>query len=270
VVLGIVIPSSGFGTLLYISRRDLLRKTTTENEMQVARQMKEEMLLKPLPALPGWKLSIFYKPSSIASGDVCDFMYLPDGRLMITIGEVEECGISAMLKMATWRTAIRGATHRSLSPGETLECANTLICPEMDAGKSINCFYGIFDCARGTLKFAYTGHHQAYLMENRDANELNKTCAPLGLSLDYLSGDGQVTFRPGERFLLCNEWIAALSNQAGEPFGRVCLGASLAVGEEESPRTVESIMGDLKSFAGKDWEPGRDLVMMLLELDPKY
>ncbi len=136
-ILGMVIPSAGLGVLLYLSNRNTISRSNFEGEMRFARQVKQNLLPKQIPKLPGWNLSAYHQPSEIGSGAYYDFMFLPDGRFMLAVGEVAEKGLSAMMKLATLRTTLRGAGQRLLAVDEALECSNTIICPEIHNGSSL-------------------------------------------------------------------------------------------------------------------------------------
>ncbi len=206
VILGIVIPSAGIRILYFLQNRENQRKSNFEREMQVARLMKQKLLPKQIPIYPGWNLTVHHQTTHSVSGDYYDFMFLPDGRLMMAIGEVADNGIQAMVKMATLRAAVRGAGQRLLSPSETLASSNILICPEVGNGKSIKCLYAIIDLSKGTMEYASAGQSEAYLFDGNGVGVLPATGAPLGSALESIYNQDQIVIKQGETSSDLQRW----------------------------------------------------------------
>jgi len=269
VVLGLVIPSTGLWALFRLRSREWTRHSQTEQEMQVARRMKKDILPKQTPMIPGWNLSVVHHSAHMVSGDYYDFMYLPDGRLMLVLAEASDHGLAGMTRIASLRTAIRSAGQRLLTPINTLEESNSLICPEMPADGSIRCLYAIFDFARGQLEFASAGQHEAYICNDSSADILKETGKPLGLAMDTRYQQAVADIKPGHRFLLCNDGVVGLRNSKGVPYGSSRLLDCLGNGPVDGQHITDGIMKDVRKFSGKRWNPEQDLILMVLERIPE-
>lgn len=266
-ILGMLIPSAGLGVLFYLSNRNMLSHSHHEGEMRYARQVKQNLLPKLIPKLPGWTLSVHYQPSEIAGGGYYDFMFLPDGRFMVAMADISENGLSAVLKLATLRTALRGAGQRLLPPNEALECGNTLICPELRKGSSINCIVAIFDPANAQLDFASAGQNRAYIVNGKIISELQPTGDPLGLSLESRFLQTRAVIQPGESILFCSDGVARVRNNKGEFFGEQHLAINVALPVRGTGTLIASLEAELRDFSGKKWAPEEDLTFLLLERD---
>ena len=55
---------------------------------------------------------------------------MPDGRIGLVVGDVTDKGVPAALVMATTRAILRAAAEQLISPGEVLQRANDVLCPD--------------------------------------------------------------------------------------------------------------------------------------------
>jgi steroid delta-isomerase-like uncharacterized protein len=57
-----------------------------EQELQVARQIQQELLPEATPKLEGWEVATYYQPAREVGGDFYDFLVLSHGRLGLVVG----------------------------------------------------------------------------------------------------------------------------------------------------------------------------------------
>ena len=155
--LGIVLPALGIGLLLREQNAAMLERERTEQEARITNLIQQKLLPKQIPVLPGWSLAVSYQPAQTGRGNFHDFLLLPDGRLMIMIGDVTERGLAAAHLMAMTRATCRGAARRQLPPWEALEYTNVLLCPEIAEGQHVSCAYCILNPSSGELMLANAG-----------------------------------------------------------------------------------------------------------------
>jgi predicted ester cyclase len=91
-----------------------------EHELQVARQIQQELLPEATPELDGWQIAAYYGPAREVGGDFYDFLEFPDGRLGLVVGDATGHGMPAALVMATTRGMLRAVVQSLESPGEVL------------------------------------------------------------------------------------------------------------------------------------------------------
>lgn len=268
-ILGIFLSVTGLIVFIRLRNRELDRLSEVEDETQLSRHLKQKLLPKQLPLLPGWNLKVFHQPAAQASGDYYDFMYLQDGRLMLVMAEVAGVGVTAMLKLATLRAGIRGAGQRLLSPAEALEFSSALICSESPLDASIKCVVGVFDHATGNFEFACAGNAQAFHQNGGITRILVTPGAPLGSGLENRYQQSQTLLHPGERILLTCDSIIQVTNPDGESFGQERLLEVLNRIPEDGVSTMDLLTSELRAFSGYGWEPEGDLTILLLESIPE-
>jgi hypothetical protein len=116
-VLGIIMPSIGFGLLAYVRRGEAVERAQIEQQMRVARLVQQTQLPGQAPDLSGWQLKDHYEPAQAVGGDFYDFLPLEDGRLGLVIGDVTDKGVPAALVMATTRALLRTVAEREGGAG---------------------------------------------------------------------------------------------------------------------------------------------------------
>lgn len=235
-----------------------------EHELRVARLIQQTLLPKELPALPGWQLAAYYQPARAVGGDFYDFLYLPDGRVGIVIGDVTDKGVPAALVMATTRSIIRGAAQNGESPGVVLQRTNDMLGPDIPPKMFVTCFYGILDPVEGKLVYANAGHDLPYLRHKGGVSELRATGMPLGLMPGMHYDEKEAVLTPGDSVILYSDGLVEAHNKSREMFSFRRL-MSLMKEHEGGVGLIEYLLGELARFTGEDWEQEDDVCMVALE-----
>ena len=262
--LGLVLPAFGIGLLLREQNAAMLERERTEQEARVTNLIQEKLLPKQIPVLPGWGLAVSYQPAPTGRRNFHDFLLLPDGRLMLMIGDVTERGLPAAHLMAMTRATFRGAARRQLSPCEALEDTNVLLCPEVAEGQHVSCVYGILDPSSGRLQLANAGFCKPVLSANGSEAQLRPPGAPLGIGLEARYDQDEVILRPGDTILLFSEGLINARNTRGETFGSARLTTVLERQADGAQQVVESLLAALRDFTGRDTGQS-DVTLIMLE-----
>lgn len=258
-------PAVRVAQLVRQQQAELQTRERMEHELSVARLIQQTLLPKKLPELPGWQIAVHYQPARAVGGDFYDFMPLPDGRLVLAVGDVTDKGVPAALVMATTRSILRGAARRKLSPSAALVRANELLCPEVPPSMFVTCLYAVLDPASGRLRYANAGHDLPYWRHGGRADELHATGMPLGLmpGMDY--EEKEIVLSPGESILLYSDGLVEAHNPQQEMFGFPRLRQCVADQPLRGAALIHFLLSALKSFTGPDWEQEDDITMVTLE-----
>lgn len=258
-------PAVRVAQLVRQRQAELQARERMEHELSVARLIQQTLLPKKLPDLPGWQIAVHYQPARAVGGDFYDFMPLPDGRLVLAVGDVTDKGVPAALVMATTRSILRGAARRRLAPSAALVRANELLCPEVPPSMFVTCLYAVLDPASGRLRYANAGHDLPYWRHDGRADELHATGMPLGLmpGMDY--EEKEIVLSPGESILLYSDGLVEAHNPQQEMFGFPRLRQCVADQPLRGAALIHFLLSALKSFTGPDWEQEDDITMVTLE-----
>src|SRR5208282_2396651 len=83
---------------------------------------------------------------------------LPDGRLVVTVGDVTGHGMAAAFLMATTQLLVRNTMVRLGDPGRCLEEVNRQLCVQVFNGQFVTMVVMILDTKTGHLQVATAGH----------------------------------------------------------------------------------------------------------------
>jgi PAS domain S-box-containing protein len=157
-------------------------------EQLVADTFQAASLPAPLPSSPGLAFSGYYEPGrteALIGGDWYDALRLPDGRVLVSIGDVSGSGLQASIIMGSVRQVIRGVAHVTTDPTAILEAADKALQSQYP-DRLVTAFVGIVDPIARTLCHASAGHPPPLLRHADASIEELGGCSglPLGLRSD--------------------------------------------------------------------------------------
>ncbi|MFG2990387.1 PP2C family protein-serine/threonine phosphatase [Streptomyces sp. NPDC048257] len=122
--------------------------------------------------------------SALIGGDWYDALELPDGRSMLTVGDLTGHGVSATSGMAMMLGALRGMAMAGIEPGPLMGWLNQLLETSVQPalGSAVCCRY---DPARQVLSWAQAGHPAPLLFRRGSGRSL---LPPEGVLLGATSG----------------------------------------------------------------------------------
>jgi serine phosphatase RsbU (regulator of sigma subunit)/anti-sigma regulatory factor (Ser/Thr protein kinase) len=266
-VMGIVMPSLGFGLLARVRRDEAAERAELEQELRIARIIQQTLLPKESPDLPGWHILGHYQPAQAVGGDFYDYLHLPQGRLGLLIGDVTDKGVPAALVMATTRSLLRTVAQTLESPGEVLREVNELLVREIPPHMFVTCLYAVLDPATGHLRYANAGHNLPLRSQpgNGHVGELRARGMPLGLMSGMEYEELESTIGQGECVLFYSDGLTEAHNPRREMFGGPRLKSLLCQGAEDCPATIERLLAALEEFTGRGWQQEDDVTMVSLQ-----
>jgi hypothetical protein len=246
-----------------------MERAYLQQELRMARDIQQDLLPKDLPQLEGWKISCRYQPATEVGGDFYDFLELKDGRLGLVVGDATGHGMPAALVMATARSMLRAVAQNTESPGEVLRKANDPLFTDIPPNMFVTCFYCILDPESGRLLYANAGHDLPYLHRGGDVEELRARGMPLGLMPGMSYEEQEVTLEAGDSALFYSDGLV----EAHDPWRREMFGfprlQMLVAKYAEQESLVDSLLEQLYSFTGEDWEQEDDITLVTLERPPQ-
>jgi len=143
---------------------EVARRERLNRELEIAREVQEQLFPQSYPKLPGLDLAGHCRPARGVGGDYYDFLSLPDGRLGIAIGDISGKGIPAALLMAGLQASLRSQTLAA-PPDLTVMMGNLnrLICESSPANRYATFFYGEFDPRTRRMTYVNAGHNAPML-----------------------------------------------------------------------------------------------------------
>jgi PAS domain S-box-containing protein len=172
-------------------------------ERRIAEAYQRASLPIKLSTIPGVRIDAVFTAGSdeaAIGGDWYDSTLLPNGSLLVTVGDVMGRGLEAAAIMARTRQVINVAAMYETDPARVLDTTDRLVgnaFPEL----MITAFVAIIapDCS--TLRYANAGHRAPFLRRRNELVELQSTGLPLGVRREAAS-TSQATDLTGAELLV--------------------------------------------------------------------
>jgi hypothetical protein len=223
--------------LVFLLALELVDRVLVRDEIEVARQLQRDLLPSQAPDLPGYRIAHSYRTANEIGGDYYDFLPLPDGRLVLVIGDASGHGMAAGLLMAIANAALKLAIEVDPSPERVAGLLNRVLFRTGDRRAFMSLFYGLLTPATGHLDYVCAGHPFPLLRRaSGEVEELGRGGLPLGIRDAVELTRAEVTLGPSDLLLLYSDGLPESVNAAGEAFGFESLRQLLRV--EAEPRAI--------------------------------
>jgi anti-sigma regulatory factor (Ser/Thr protein kinase) len=243
------------GTLLGAA---LARAQRFDDQFGLADTLQRSLLPTALPHLPGLVLGSQYQPGSPGTsvgGAFYDAFPLPDGRLVLAIGDVAGRGAGAATIMGQTRAALRALALQQDDPAAVLTCLDEFV-RSLGAEVSVGALIAIVDESADTVLCADAGHPVPLIRYGRRrpggalADYLDVPVGPpLGASAQRHSSRSE--FAGGDLLLLFTEGL--LTAAASRPdAARLAVCELAAQHPEADPRRLGALVLDRFSPSGTD------------------
>jgi PAS domain S-box-containing protein len=131
-----------------------------EREHRVSATLQQALLPTRLPTIAGLEFDAIYEPGATEAqigGDWYDAVELPDGRIIVSIGDVTGRGLRAAVIMGRVRQAIEALATYQSDPAQLLNAADTVL-RRTHPDAIVTALVGLIDLKRRTFAYATAGH----------------------------------------------------------------------------------------------------------------
>ncbi len=140
------------------TRAERLQHELLTRELAQARQIQLAWLPAKPPPTPGIDVAAVNSPASHISGDFYNWFELPDGRLVVAVGDVTGHGMAAAFLMSTTQLLVRNTMALLGDPGRCLDEVNRQLCVQVFNGQFVTLLVTVIDRAACKLHLATAGH----------------------------------------------------------------------------------------------------------------
>jgi len=224
-------------------------------EHHVASVLRESILPSRLPHIPGIGVGSVYLPASEDAeigGDYYDLFVSPNGRVVITIGDVCGKGVVAATRTSMLKYSIRGMVAAGLEPGRIIAELNAMLVESGDPTSIVTLWIGFLDITEGTLRYANGGHPPGLLMDptTQKIERLSTTGALLGAVEGAWWTEHTTSMVPGATLLLYTDGVTE-ARVGPRFFGEGRVRRSLRQGGS-APQVAERLLASVRRFTSGD------------------
>ncbi len=251
-------------------RLERMQHEVLNRELLQAREIQLNWL--PESNLAGRTLDIaaINTPASHVSGDFYNWFELPDGRIVIAIGDVTGHGMAAAFLMATTQMLIRTSMPRIADPGLCLEEVNRQLCIQVFNGQFVTMEIMVLDLENATVDIATAGHPPPLVGSGEEFK-------PLGIDPQLVLGVEPSTRFPTQRFqlprnanlLLYTDGVIDAQSATGERFSEEGLAACIYGKFDNAQAMLDTVLEAINDFRkGRDLNDDLTLVAIQLQVAP--
>jgi phosphoserine phosphatase RsbU/P len=194
-------------------------RLSLKNDLEIAREIQQAMLPKGPFEADGIEAFGMTRPANTVGGDFYDVLPLPDGRVLITLGDVAGKGSPAALLMALLLAMLRTLVDEGLEPAELVRRLNVQIMKQAPTTRFITLFLGVFDPRTGELRFVNAGQNPPLLRRASGGYErLREGGVALGMFDRSQYTTGRTELQCGDVLIMYSDGITEAENTAGQPF----------------------------------------------------
>jgi phosphoserine phosphatase RsbU/P len=237
-------------------------KLKLESEVEIAREVQNQLFPRAVPEVEGIELFGVCKPASGVSGDYYDFLRLGDDRVGLVLGDVSGKGISAALLMA----AIQSALHAQFYDGHAAEQSpnadaattadvvarlNSQLQESTPMEKYATFFYAVYNAKTRLLTYTNAGHLAPALFRGAAIERLKTGGTVVGLFAPLEYQQAEIKLQPGDTLLAFTDGLTEPENTYGEEFGeaRLLEAAQRALGSNPQ-EIVDEIYRSISDWTG--------------------
>ncbi|MET0449568.1 MAG: SpoIIE family protein phosphatase [Aeromicrobium sp.] len=157
---------------------ELLRRS--HQHTAIAESLQRTLVLDEAPEVEGLDIHARYRPAegSQLGGDWWDAFTLPDGRVVVSVGDVAGHGVTAATAMAQVRTALRAYMIDGHTPAGCVDRLDVLV-QSLLPGQTATVVVLVADPATGRVELANAGHPPPLLLRGDGCDPLPQSGRPL-------------------------------------------------------------------------------------------
>lgn len=215
-------------------------------------------LMARLPELPGYELGVYYEGKSGVSGDFYDVGVMPNGNVLVMLGDVAGHGVQAAMAVAGMLKTLRSLRQSDRDLVDLLVALNDDLREDLLPGQFITLFAALLTPSTGELTVALAGHHPGLHLcfgERVTTASMGNSGTALGLFdsqrfRDLLSPI-RMTLGIGEGLLQYTDGILEAMNGKREEYGdeRLAQAVVRLGAASTAQQMVDGIVADTKAFA---------------------
>jgi len=250
------------------NQRKLVHQERLQKELEMCRQIQEELLPQRSCRLPFAEVRALTIPAREVGGDFFNYFALPDGSVALLMGDVSGKGVPAALLMANLQATLRA--RLPLEPDLSTLAARIDV--ELEASTPAESYLTVFIAVvtpdARQMRYVNAGHNTQYVCRGDGRIEsMRSTGRPLGLLSGGRFEELSLDLAAGDELCLFTDGLIEAENRRGEEFGTERLETLLRDSRSEQPGiVVDRIEAALSDHRGRT-EAADDATMLVLRLE---
>ncbi len=200
-------------------------KERIESELSIAQEIQRGLLPKifpPFPQCPQIDLHAALYPARHVGGDLFDFYFLDEHRLLFTVGDVADKGVPSALFMAITKTLVKSASSQDTDPARMMERVNADLSADNPSAMFVTLVIGILDIRTGMIDYVNAGQNPPLLVcANAGTADFKREISgpPGGAMEDVPYRLLSMQMQPGDMLIVYTDGITEAMSPAKTEYG---------------------------------------------------
>ena len=237
---------AGFLLVNLLVLLEVADRLSLKNDLEIAREIQQSMLPRAAFKAPGIEAFGMTRPANTVGGDFYDIVPLPDGRVLLALGDVAGKGSPAALLMALLLAMMRTLVDEGLEGADLVTRLNVQIGRHsLPHSRFVTLFLSVLNPVTGELSYVNAGQNPPLLRRGNGSYErLRAGGMALGMFENATYTTGATVLEPGDVLVMYSDGITEAEDTFDQPF------------DEAGVQTVVD---------GKGWASAKELGWALFE-----
>ena len=194
-------------------------RLSLKNDLEIARGIQQAMLPRGAFHTAGLEAFGMTRPANTVGGDFYDVLRLPDGRVLLALGDVAGKGSPAALLMALLLAMMRTLVDEGLEGAALAHRLNVQVARHAPRSRFVTLFVAVLDPLTGELVYVNAGQNPPLLRRVDGTYErLRAGGMALGMFDEAAYTAGTTVLAVGDVVAMYSDGITEAENDAGQPF----------------------------------------------------
>lgn len=241
---------------IFLAREEKL-KDHLANELKTARFVQQALVPNDQQSTGSFfEVHGYYESASECGGDWWSRIELPNGKLLVLVGDVTGHGTaSAMITAVVKGYCDSLLTRQEISPAQLLQELNSVVFKmSTDSQRAMTMLAVLLDSSRSEITYANAGHPHPLVIGSAANTAVRYALGSgdvLGVTPQISVTDRKLSFSPGEKVIIFTDGLTESLNKSDECYGdrrlvRLLRGLNASASAESTNR---AIIEDCKRFA---------------------
>ena len=244
-----------------------------KHDMDVAKEIQENLLPKHVPRIAGYDVSAYYSPCKEVGGDYYDFFLVDKTHLGMICADVSGKGIPGSMVMMMAKALVSYEAQDNLSPRDIFCKVNRTLAKDIKRGMFVTAMYMLLDIPTARLTIASAGHNPLllYRAATKQCVEVN----PGGIALGF-DKDGRlfersmkeevVQLQRGDRAVIYTDGVTEAMSPVNEEYGEERMNAvTMQCANSSSSEYLTELVNSIQAHAQSD-EQHDDITIVTLKV----
>jgi sigma-B regulation protein RsbU (phosphoserine phosphatase) len=210
---------TGFLLLNLIVLLEVADRLTLKNDLEIAREIQQAMLPTAAYRSAGVEAFGMTRPANTVGGDFYDVIPLPDGRVLLALGDVAGKGSPAALLMALLLAMLRTLVDEGLESAALMARLNAQVVKHTPGSRFITLFIATLNPSTGELAYVNAGQNPPLLRRGSGRYErLHEGGIALGMFDQSTYTSGRTLMDAGDVLVMYSDGVTEAEDANGRPF----------------------------------------------------